>query len=458
MYNESYQLTKLSMSSSMSSSTKSSVCQICDYNINISNRKRVECPYCSFDACRTCCETYILNEYVPKCMNTSCDREWMRQFTSSTFTASFLNTKYKIHREKILFDQERALLPATQVLVENIIKIENLTEKLKKIKIQIQCLKLKKNEMQVEIARLHYGTNAGVVEERREFIKACPSENCRGFLSTQWKCGICEHWACPTCHEIKGLTKDAEHTCNPDTVTTIALLTQDTKSCPKCQTGIHRISGCDQMWCTQCHTAFNWRTNKIENAVHNPHYFEWLRLNGNAIPRQPGDVPCQDNLTHLNYVGMQNILRTKHINSPIAKSCECLMEKITRNTLHMRYVILDRYRQINYVERNKELRISYMRNQITEDAFKIMLQRNEKKNLKSTEMRNVLTILLTTVTDIVFRFIEHLNAIAPNKFNMTILDELKPIINYVNECLKDIGKTYSSTTFRFDYNMLESTG
>ena len=42
---------------------------------------------------------------------------------------------------------------------------------------------------------------------------------------------------------------------------------------------ISKIDGCNQMWCTQCHVAFDWKTGAIQNSVHNPHYFEWLRKN-----------------------------------------------------------------------------------------------------------------------------------------------------------------------------------
>lgn len=431
----------------------SAVCQICDYTINVSTRKCVSCPYCSFDACRTCCETYLLNESVPKCMNTSCNREWTRPFTNSAFTGIFINKKYKKHREQILFDQERALLPVTQIVVENIIRCENIDKKNIEIVIKIKTLQRQRNLLLLEKAQITDNPN-GTKTERHEFIKACPDTNCRGFLSSHWKCGVCEKWACPSCHEVKGITKDAEHTCNPDTIATVSLLSHDTKNCPKCQMGIYKIDGCDQMWCTQCHTAFNWRTNKIENTVHNPHYFEWLRRNGDVVPRNPGDVPCQDNLSHNHQIMIQNLLRTKHANHPLRKTCEITMSDIIRCALHLRHVVLIQYRQTNYVERNMQLRVLYMRNRITEEKFRTDLQRNEKRNQKKNDMRNVLTILLTTVTDIVFRFIEHLNIVQRNQFNLVILDEMNVIVAYVNECLYDIAFTYSSKIYKFS-NTLE---
>ena len=40
-------------------------------------------------------------------------------------------------------------------------------------------------------------------EEKRKFIRRCTRDNCQGFLSTAWKCGICEFYSCPKCFKIK---------------------------------------------------------------------------------------------------------------------------------------------------------------------------------------------------------------------------------------------------------------
>ena len=216
-------------------------CDICIENYNRSNRSVVKCPYCEYTACRSCCETWILDNNDARCLNNNCAKNWSRKFLAETFTKKFMNTKYKEHREKKLFDEQRALLPATQPLVERIIKGERLTNKIEEINKEIRRLHYETYRLNREKQELILNTNKN---ERRHFIKACPDEGCRGFLSSQWKCGICEKWTCNKCHIIIGIDKEAEHNCSETDVATAQFINNDTKSCPTCGTGIHKIEGC----------------------------------------------------------------------------------------------------------------------------------------------------------------------------------------------------------------------
>ena len=127
---------------------------------------------------------------------------------------------------------------------------------IKDIDKQIALLNAKRREAQMKLVATNNNNN----NERQSIGRPCPKENCRGFLSSQWKCSVCDMWTCPECHQLKGFTRDAHHTCNPDDVATAKLLNSDTKPCPSCRTPIHKLVGCDQMWCTQCHTGFSWRS------------------------------------------------------------------------------------------------------------------------------------------------------------------------------------------------------
>ena len=117
------------------------------------------------------------------------------------------------------------------------------------------------------------GLNA-IVSEKKKFIRPCKTEDCRGFLSSGYKCEICETFTCPKCLDVLGPDKNVEHTCKESDVKSAELIRKETKPCPSCGFRISKISGCPQMWCTECHTAFNWKTGfKETGTVHNPHFY-----------------------------------------------------------------------------------------------------------------------------------------------------------------------------------------
>jgi hypothetical protein len=422
-------------------------CEICIDKYNKTTRLKVQCPYCEYSACRKCCETWLLNETNPRCLNIVCGKEWTRQYVTKTFTKTFVSKEYTKHRESILFDQERALLPATQPLVENILKCEKIDKEIRRIEEEeLRAVYARINALRNERTAMTRNTTT-TTTERSTFVKACPDSECRGFLSSQWKCGICEKWACSDCHEIRGLTRDCEHTCNPDNVATAALLANDTKSCPSCGTGIHKLEGCDQMFCTMCHTGFSWRTGRIETNIHNPHYFEWLRRTGGEVPRNPNDIQCGREITNTFTRNMTSEMRLKNVDTELINRVMRICESI----IHFRYVELNRY-AVDHVLNNQGLRIQYLRNLITEEDFKTQIQRIDKKHQKNREIHNVLTVLYNTATDIIYRFYDSINDIQRAR---DILNEMDTILSYVNECLLDISKTYNSKRIRIDGTMRE---
>ena len=105
-------------------------CQICVEPFTKQKRKEIKCEYCEFSCCRNCFERYLLNETGARCMSKDCERDWTPQFLSENFTHIFINGPLKYHVENVLFDKERALLPATQPIVENMILAEEIEEKM----------------------------------------------------------------------------------------------------------------------------------------------------------------------------------------------------------------------------------------------------------------------------------------------------------------------------------------
>jgi len=429
-------------------------CIICDEKINKLNHKIISCPYCSFEACRTCCEKYILDQNAPKCMSNACDKEWTRNQMALMFTKTFMSNEWKKHNEDILFEKEQALLPATQIIVEDIIRKEKINIQIMEINEKIEKLKIQQQDLR---STININNNEN---EKKVFVRACPDENCRGFLSTQWKCGLCEKYSCPECHVVKGIDRNIPHECDANELATAKLLDKDTKCCPKCSTGIFKIDGCDQMWCTICHTAFSWKTSKIETNIHNPHFYEWRRQNG-TLNRNPGDGPCRQEINHNMIDDFFNILRIKEQipKFNLKKDKDTLLpenaniiynklEFIIPRMIHFRYHDMPRYR-MNQVENNLDLRIKFMRNMIDKEKFKITIQKQNKLFQKNHEIYQLLEVFNTTIIDILFRIKDIIELSQPKKIDYDLINnilnkEINNIISYVNDCFKMISSTYGS--------------
>jgi hypothetical protein len=442
-------------------------CGVCVEWYNVSTHAKVTCPFeeCKFEACTSCHERYLLETSEnAHCM--SCRRGWSRELLVKSFTARFVTRTYKARREELLLEREKALLPATQPYVE-------VEKKRRRLNHEITELKNDSMARDAEVVTLMFGTSAfadedGRIEEsrqamilrkrircnteeilhrefqldihargvktvdlKRQFVRACPDGECRGFLSTAWKCGMCDKWACPECHEVKGFDRDAEHVCNPDNVATARLLDKDTKPCPNCATMIFKVVGCDQMFCTQCHTAFSWRRGTIETGtIHNPHYYEMQRrTNGGVIPRAQGDIPCGGMPT------WRTVQRWIEERTVRGSTDERFIRNAHQAHVHIEHAVLPRYRTHPVID-NRDLRIKYMIGDLDEDAFKKKLQQKEKAHLKKHEISELLHTYQLVVAEVFQRMV----ASWPSQ---EYLVELTTMKDYMNTELTKIARRYS---------------
>jgi hypothetical protein len=437
-------------------------CAVCCESFNKSNRARITCPYCPFSACSTCHERYLCDTSEDAhCMN--CRKGWTRETLFDNFTQKFVSRVYKSRRENLLMEREKSLMPATQPYVEIEKEIRRLAlliiEKKSEVDrahemysfisnkpldntiFQSMIIRHENATRQAKVydshrrdlEHLEWHTRAlqnrlagGTLEtEKRQFVRACPYADCKGFLSTAWKCGLCENWSCPECHEVKGPEKDTPHVCDPNNVATAQLLARDSRNCPKCAASIFKIDGCDQMWCTQCHAAFSWRTGRIEtHTIHNPHYYDFMRTHGGGLPRNPGDVPC-GGFPHLNTI------------RPIFERALNPQYRYVENA-HRMYGhtlwIIQRY-QDNGHEDNRDLRIKLMIGDINADVFKTKIQQREKARHRKTEIRQVIEMFRAVLVDLFQTFITSKNI-------PELTDSLARLGEHYNSTLDAISKRY----------------
>lgn len=231
-------------------------CPICveDYveRKNNTKRRKVVCNFCNNECCRKCIETYLLNSQqdIPHCMH--CRKEWSKDFLCQITPNTFYNVEYRNHQADVLMDKETSLLPQTQDAVERILDMrkqkKQIEETCNEIWAQIQEKQRELNNLYNHYNHTKQSINFVEVDktkkEKKKFIRACPLEDCRGFLSTQWKCGTCECWFCSKCMDPKDGKNDETHECDPDKVKTVELININTKPCPGCGEGIFKIEGC----------------------------------------------------------------------------------------------------------------------------------------------------------------------------------------------------------------------
>lgn len=394
-------------------------CSVCCELFNKSNHKEITCSFCDYPCCRECTQKYLLSTSLDAhCMN--CHKLWNREFIDTHCTKLFRDGVLKKHREDILFERERALMPETQILIER--------------EREMKCLEEECSRIHQEISRLYgivafkrnmiYNLQHNQPTERRKFIRKCPVSMCKGFLSTQWKCGMCDTHICPDCNE----TKEEGHVCDENAVKTMDLIKKDSRPCPNCGTVIHKLSGCPQMWCPDCHCAYNWNTGNIEHGrIHNPHYYEF-KLKGGISGRENGDIPCG---------GMPTLSELYAVTNNRD------MFRMHRLVMHVQCEIAERYMPRNYD--TTRWRMDYMKNNMTEEHFKQQLQRIEKKREKMRDISNIITMFVDTSGDMIRQFI-----IEPTLDKLLeTRDQFSELKRYANGVLGNIRTRYGGVIITF---------
>ena len=473
--------------------TDTTKCPICISPYTSSVRQKITCAFCPSAACRSCTQQFLLSSLSePSCY--TCKREWNREFLDLHFTMAFRKGPLKLHRRKVLVDREKSLLPSMQIYVEATVNRDKAWAELHQItskyneahveKIRLERLfntslteeqfeqrmttllpaeaRFAEYSLRTRIKRAMYDQHSAILEGRstakmapRQFIMKCPgsstttAEPCRGFLSTQWKCGTCQLFYCHDCHALIGNSKELPHTCEAGAKATAALIQKETKPCPKCGIRISKIDGCDQMWCTSCQTAFSWNTGQIiTHRIHNPHFYDWQRRNNNgAVPREVGDIPCggipdyysiSRNLTKysrdIQTVPLDqraHMLQVNHVN---------LVYYIHRSLMDLTDVRLAQYPFMRIANVNRDLDVQYLMGNVSQEKWAQLLEQGETKFERRREVGMVLQTLSHVGAEKMTEISNLLQIPGNSKRIIAILEELEHLRVFSNEALKKRGK------------------
>lgn len=249
-----------------------------------------------------------------------------------------------------------------------------------------------------EVAGETQTTHREANKSKWTFTMRCPALTCEGFVGLDWVCGLCSKTVCKDCRECV----EGQHICDDAKVASVKALAKEAKPCPKCAAMISKIDGCDQMWCTQCHTAFSWRTGAVETYIHNPHYYQWMRQTGQHLAPVP-QAAQQGADAAPACVRPRDVVGTVTRISVVTRHAK-LSKWIERAYHTLCYAAYDlevdvRTQDTRASESKRVLRVMRLVKEIDDDAWGKNLQQLERASNKSRRLHQVYDMFSTTVAD-----------------------------------------------------------
>lgn len=205
-------------------------CTISFYNHTLAEKEMPFCPGCRREITYKDVEGKDYADTYLKCLN-----EYLLALYSGK---EEIKEKLEISAlyEKIRADREMFMQNKFPVAVQLVIDL-SMKEKYAKLSKTIAQVKIKDQK----------GTHL-----------PCMKISCRGTLTKNWKCRLCEISFCKDCERVK----DEDHTCKDEDVESVKEIRSIVK-CPNCGVPIFKHSGCNNMTCASCKTMFTYSDGQI---------------------------------------------------------------------------------------------------------------------------------------------------------------------------------------------------
>lgn len=480
------------------------VCSICADTYTAVLRRKITCTFCNKDACTKCIEYYLLSRPEDAhCIH--CRVNYSDTILKSICTRTYLQKTYYRHRQEVLIRRERVSLPGLQedaqrakwqrehMARQRTLQAELTTIKSRRTDLLIQHTRLYSASVQraakgedtkqdkVRLEEIHeeiQGLNREIKaknreireaphlhrwgdrdeeeevgdgveekkEEKKKFIRRCMKAGCQGFLSTAWKCGLCENYSCGKCFTVKGPAHDTPHECAKDDLATADMIRQDSKPCPSCGEYIEKTVGCSMMFCITCKTPWDWNTGKIvtKGVIHNPHYYEWLkRTGGGEAPRNPADVPCG---------GFPGVYELRAVNRNASPRCAQYFYEFHRMCMEIQDQTERQFRSHLDEGGMRGVHVCFLLGDFDEKEWGRRLAQAEKKRKRDAEIQEVFAAFRMVAVELLNR-IQHYRDPLCDAFTLLPRDradaylegwhrEVLELVKMVNEGLKAISLSY----------------
>lgn len=418
------------------------------------------------------------------CMNESCSNVWGRALLAQSMTKDFMRKDYLEYRRKAVWEHEASLIPEVVPLVTARTAADGAALKLEEIKkaltkeIRATERKVRALNAELEKKKLVFHTRIQhcktYIEAERDFsndpdnnerpaafvdpeimteeqIKEaqqimedrhnerisgrghCPKADCNGLIGEGWKCVVCSTHVCRSCLEERG--EEDKHVCNDDILESVRQIRKDSKRCPNCKVLVHRIFGCDQMWCTNCKTRFSYSTLKLIRGTHfhNPHYYEFMRSQtGTVVARPDEDV---DNACAGGQMLIENLIATLSERGAHKRQVDAIAERA-----RMANEINDAQAANHHARNARELRIKVFTGEITKEEFKQKIEQLYKRRDKEGEIEQIFQAYTAVVFDTLRAYLAD-----PNMSETRVLLNISKAYDMATKARKSLRQNYQAS-------------
>jgi len=242
-----------------------------------------------------------------------------------------------------------------------------------------------------------------------------------------------------------------KHVCKEEDLNTIKLMYEGAKPCPKCGELINKSGGCKDMFCINCHTAFNWETMQIVSENTNPLFHAWKRQQRAAAEQQQNNQPeynCEDRYNYNDCINIIN--KIKELKTKENEHNKIILEKFAK-------LIELKSKPLN--EKKLDLyRMNYAYNLIDYDEYKRKTSTLYVSKFFIDQYNDIVSNTVYMVNSFFHELNNNLVENKKKKKDKSITADYKINYDFIKETLKihnDAVKEYSAIYPNFVVNLID---
>lgn len=354
----------------------------------------VKCARCDHSCCKVCARRWVTDAERGADRCPQCDCPWEVQDLVRRLGRSFYQRQYREYKSDFLFRSQQAHFHEDMHTVSITLErrkrnaaVEAALHAYKEFKRNLREIGDQERDV---LRRLRLRIDEAIRNFTRPYdgLQYRRCAGCQTITNSEC-CEACGMITCGRC----GMTHSPDEECDEGDVLTARAIRETCRPCVRCLAPCFKASGCDEMWCVNCRTFWNWTTGAVIDGAepHNPDHRQWRA----GTMREAGDWPCGGRPAFL-------LLETK------TQGMDDAMRQLifgSADSLRVVAILLRSSYSRVYDETTafRGLRMQYLMKELTEFSFRKMLEQKHRIHLFRREVALIMETHSLGVLDVIQR-------------------------------------------------------